>query len=442
MVKFQSKNSSNSIVFVFLDTVSQCQTSWTAELVKNLSDFVLTNILDNGYSILQGLDEDQLLKEASENYSYAVVLSTGTEFINGTKFFQEVENRINSSEEFFLIGHVPDRDDGYYELHQQCYIINLKKYKEIGCPLIGKFAYYSGHVQYEPIRSEENIHDDYTPTWIKPGSVEKFYKHKWHGWNIISEALKNNLPIEVFSENFRNNKKFYYPNYEPSFMLASTYLYGKQQVAAQTLFYPYNTEDFKTVEFQGPIQQLVIQASGLQFVDYLLTYGYDNTTVVRFVDYNLFALECMKEITSNWKGDEYLNFVKEYVKSRASFVNKDGSYWITLTGGEQTIDKTQWNDIVEKVKFEFRHEDLVLNKGLEVSTWLENKPNSLIHLSHIFNYNPAATFCPLPHRVYSERMIVDKIKKYLPSATIVINGSVEENLKRPTWRMNGDWNEI
>jgi hypothetical protein len=131
MVKFQSKNSSSSIVFVFLDIVSQCQTSWTAELVKNLSDFVLTNILDNGYNVLQGLDEDQLLKEASENYSYAVVLSTGTEFINGIKFFQEVENRINSNEELFLIGHIPDRDDGYYELHQQCYIINLKKYKEI-----------------------------------------------------------------------------------------------------------------------------------------------------------------------------------------------------------------------------------------------------------------------------------------------------------------------
>ena len=442
MVKFHNNKLSSNIVFVFLDRISRCQTSWTAELIKNLSDFVLSNILDKGFDVLQGLDEDQLLKEAATEYDYAVVLSTGTEFINGNSFFQEVKKIIITNPDFFLIGHIPDRDDGYYELHDQCYIINLKKYKEIGCPMIGDFAYYSSHTQIQPIRAEENIHDDYTPIWIKPGYISKKYKHKWHGWNILSEALKNNLSVLVFSEEFRNNKKFYYPNYEPSFLQASSYLYGKQQVASQTLFYPYNTETVKLIDFAGPINQLVIQASGLQFIDYLTTYGYDEQTVVRFVDYNLFALECMHEIVTQWSGENYIDFVKTYANNRAKFVNKIGDEWLTLTGGVQEVNKEVWKDIKNKVRFEFRHEDLVLNLGLDISKWLDNTPNTIVHLSHIFNYDPMSTFCPLKYRVFSERLLLNKIKKYAPNTVIILNDQVENKLIRPTWRMNGDWNGL
>jgi hypothetical protein len=442
MVKFNSNNPSADIVFIFLDRISRCQNTWTAELMKNLSDFVLSNILDKGFDVLQGLDEDLLLKQASDKYKYAVVLSTGTEFINGDRFFQEVKTTIKESNDFFLIGHIPDRDEGYYELHDQCYIINLEKYKLIGCPTVGEFAYYSSHVQTEPLRSKENIHDDYTPVWVKPGHILKEYKHKWHGWNILSQAFKHDLPVIVFPEQFRINKKFYYPNYEPSFVQASSYLYGKQQVAAQTLFYPYNTEHVIQVDFKGPIQQLVIQASGLQFVEYLRLYGYDENTVVRFVDYNLFALECMHEIVTNWNGENYLEFVKGYADTRTRFVNKTGDQWLTMTGQTQTVDQSLWQDILKKVKFEFRHEDLVLNLGLDISTWVDLKPNTIIHLSHIFNYDPVSTFCPLKYRILSERILLKKIQQYVPEAVVIINERVESKIDRPTWRMNGDWDGL
>lgn len=440
MVNFNANNPSKEVVFVFLDRISSCNTAWTAELMKNLSDFVITNILDKGYNVIQGIDEDDCLLEAAKNYSYAVVLSTGTEFINGDSFFVEVEKLIQSELDFFLMGHIPDRDDGYYELHEQCYIINLSTYKELNYPAVGNFAYYSSHTQVEPLRAEENIHDDYTPVWVEPGNVTKEYKHKWHGWNILSEAFRRNKSVLVFGPEFRDSKRFYYPNYEPSFIPASTYLYGKQQVAAQTLFYPYNTEMFQEIIFTGPIKQLVIQASGLQFVDYLKKYGYDNNTVVRFVDYNLFALECMNEIVTKWNGDdEYLNFVNEYVNRRSQFLRSKYKEWITLTGTLQDINTEIWQDIVNTVTFEFCHEDLVLNKGLDVEAWVDRVPNTIIHLSHIFNYDPVSTFYPLSHRRYSEELLMKKLKGHVPDATIVLTSKVSDWTIRPTWHMNGDW---
>ena len=441
MVKFKSHASSPDIVFIFLDRISTCQTQWTAELVKNLSDFVLTKILSSGFDVLQGLDEDQLLKEASENYSHAVVLSTGTEFINGDEFFHEVEKEVYSGKEFFIWGHIPDRDDGYYELHEQCYIINLKTYKELGCPFVGKFEYYSPHTQIAPRRSEENIHDDYTPIWVTSGDIERQYKHKWHGWNILSVAFANNKFVKPFADRFRKNKRYYYPNYEPAFLNACTYLYGKNEIAAQALFYPYNTEEISEINSSGPIRQLIIQASGLQFVDYLIKHGYDENTVVRFVDYNLFALDCMNAITQNWDGKDYIDFITKHIDSRYGFIgSSQRDNWITLTGGKQIIDSEQWNNIRKKVKFEFKHENLVLNKGLEVHTWLDDVPNTVIHLSHIFNYDPVATFVPLKHRLYSRIMLIDKIKKYLPSAEIIMVDDLMPLM--PTWRMNGDWNGV
>jgi hypothetical protein len=409
--------------------------------MKNLSDFVISNINDKGFNVIQGIDEDLLLKEAAENYTHAVVLSTGTEFINGDEFFNEVELEVYSDKEFFLIGHIPDRDDGYYELHEQCYLINLKIYKDLGYPAVGKFEYYSPHTQIEPQRSTENIHDDYTPLWIVAGDKERTYKHKWHGWNIISVGLANHKYVKVIQERFRKNKQFYYSNYEPAFLKASTYLYGKNQIAAQTIFYPHNTENIVKIEFEGPIRQLVTQASGLNWIDYLITHGYNKDTVVRFVDYNLFALECMKEITDNWNGSNYSIFVKDYINKRAEFLGKDGSSWLAAGGKLYDTDIPEWTQIKETVNFEFRHEDLVLNKTLDVSTWVDNVPKTIIHLSHIFNYDPAAPFYPLKHRVYSERLLKEKLKSHVPNATIIMLGSVEPTV-RPTWHMNGDWNGI
>lgn len=442
MVKFNSPTASSDIVYIFLDRIGQCQTKWTAELVRNMSDYVLSKIVSAGFDVIQGLDEDALLREAAKNYKHAVVLSTGTEFINGNKFFDEVKNEVYSDRNIFIYGHIPDRDDGYYELHEQCYIINLAIYKELGCPEIGKFAYYSPHTQIEPRRSDENIHDDYTPIWVTGGDKEKQYKHKWHGWNILSVALANNKTVRPFPERFRNNKRYYYPNYEPAFLNACTYLYGKNQIASQTLFYPYNTEDHVELNFQGPVRQLIIQASGLQFVNYLTKYGYDESTVVRFVDYNLFALECMYAITQHWDGEYYMDFVNGHVNTRYGFVkSSQRPNWITLTGSEQAIDPSVWNDIRKKVKFEFHHEDLVLNKGLDVNDWLDDLPSTIVHLSHIFNYDPSTPFTPLRHRAYNERLLLEKIKKHSPTAAVVIVDRAQDIYKDnlPTWHMDGEW---
>lgn len=461
------KGSHPDIVFLMVDYTSKITDSWTKELVKNLSDFVLCNILQKGYTVLQGIEEDALLQSAG-SYQHAVVFSTGTEFINGSNFFTSMEKAVER--DYFLQGHIPDRREGYYQLHEQCYFINLDVYRNLGCPKIGEFSFYDEHTQIKPLRSKENIHDDYTPVWIKPGNHIETYQHKWHGWNILSIAFKNNLPVLVFDENIRNNKQYYYPEYQKAFDVAQEYLYGKYIVSSQPMFYPINTETGFEINLDV-VHQLITQASGLNWIDTLIDIGFDNLTTVTFVDNNFFALECMEKIVS-WNGTDYAGMINEVVNSKTDFLNYTMSRPLTESlkdiddGWNNFLEKyPNWQDLWQKikqnVKFNFVHADLVLNRSLPVGTWLQNVPNTVVNLSHIFNYDPSAPFTPLKQRVENENNLICKIAKVCPDALIVFNKRAAESftdnfetkyisyaknmkitdfsqINRPTWRL-GDW---
>jgi hypothetical protein len=191
LIKFNSIH--KSIVFCFIDRTTEYTSAWTKEIIKNQSDYNINNLCLKGYSILQGYDENILLEEASKDYEHAVVFSTGTEFINGESFFDKIKEISNT--DYFVVGHILDRKDAYYELHQQCYMINLSHYRELGFPHIGNQELGSTHRQMIPNRSLDNYHDDYTPVTVSGGYTVADYNHKCHGWNILSIAFRKNLKV-------------------------------------------------------------------------------------------------------------------------------------------------------------------------------------------------------------------------------------------------------
>lgn len=157
--------------------------------------------------IVDDLNEDEYLRSIANEYEYAIVTRAGHSFVDKEKFLDELKDK-----KFFIIGHVLDREpiNAYYELHRQCYVIHLPTYKKLGYPSIGQQRFHAPHTQISPLRSDENFHDDYTPWWIQPGTKERDYEHKAHGWNILSLALKENLPVLIFNGIMRNTKRFDY----------------------------------------------------------------------------------------------------------------------------------------------------------------------------------------------------------------------------------------
>ena len=96
------------LVFCILDTTTTITDPWVKELTKNQADFTLQNLFSKGYSVLQGTNEYLLLLEAQNRFKYACVLSTGTEFTNGTAGINAIAELCK--DDFIVKGHITSFD--------------------------------------------------------------------------------------------------------------------------------------------------------------------------------------------------------------------------------------------------------------------------------------------------------------------------------------------
>jgi hypothetical protein len=399
IVKFQQFK--NPIVFCFVDNTHTYSSAWACELIKNISDFTISNTFSKGYDIIQGQDEDILLQAAVDfGYKSAVVFSTGTEFINGQSFYNAVEEL--SKTDIFLAGHILDRKDAYYELHHQCYFINLDAYKIAQQPIIGKQILGVSHRQDAPWRSYENWHDDYTPKTISGGDQVKDYNHKCHGWNILSTAFEKDLPVSVFDESIRNNKKHYYPENQKEFLNHIQWAYKRFNFCSNEFIHTANTE--KMNFSQGEFEQCVVPASGDWWVNVV-----SKTKPVRVImyDYNQKALD--------------------YWKSHVPLLDN------------VTYDFVKIDLLTEQYDFN--------NLNFALPT--------LINLSNIYAYEGTSLFYSLEHRLNKENEMIQAINNKFSNAVINFSlractgftntplyndvTSVEINtLQKPTWHAR-DW---
>lgn len=394
------KGQSNSIVFCFVDNTHIYSNAWTKELIKNQADLSITNITSKGYSVIQGQDEDTLLKYVATDYKYAVVFATGTEFINGSSFFDELNNLVNT--DFFIAGHVLDRGDAYYELHHQCYVVNLDYYKKFNQPSVGQQRLGVKHKQQIPQRSPNNYHDDYTPKWILGGDEIKEYKHQCHGWNILSTGFENNLPILVFNDSIRNSKKHFYPENQVEFLKHSAWLYARYNYCATDFVHTSNT-DWSNSNLSN-VRQVFTPASGTWWVNHIDPVNPVNVVIY---DYNQKALDYWQSNTPQLPNVNY------------TFIKLD-----LLT---DTIDLTLFDPTL----------------------------TTLINLSNIFAYEATAPFYSLEYRLNKENDVIVAIKETLPNAIISFSaractGFVDaplvndvqpiriQQLNKPSWH-NEDW---
>ena len=274
MQVYKGKFKSNNVCVCIVDDTDQYD-NWTKELVKNRADYTITNVTGMNYDVLVSKNNDILLRNAAKfGYKYAVVISAGTEFVNGNAFFDSHPKDFKG-----IIGHILDGGDAYYGLHYQCYSINLTTYKKLGMPSIGKDQPFSKHTQLEPFRSKESVHDNYLPYWINMGVVDKEYQHKIHGWNIIKTFIEADVEICAYNEAVREHKVYLYREgnvnqyvYQKYNYCLTTHVHTKATGQAEHYSRPYST----------PIELLITPANKDAAAKRLQGYNAD----IIYYDYN------------------------------------------------------------------------------------------------------------------------------------------------------------
>jgi len=354
------------IAYCIIDNTNTYSSNWVKSLMINQADYTVTNIVSKGYKVFWETNEDRVLKQVADlGYKLAIVFSTGTEFINGDDFFDQIQ--VKALADFFIAGHVLDRADAYYELHHQCYAINLKMYATLGYPTIGKFEPGRQHTEFEPLRSQETFHDAHTPFWVKPGTKEKLYQHCCHGWNILRTAFENNLPVLVFDTPIRNSKKHFYPENLQEFYKHLPWAYKRQDFCQNEFIHTESTDT--ALPKLTNILQVFTPASGTAWTE--IIHKTEPVSVV-FYDYSDKALE--------------------YWKSHAPQLD---------------------NVTYSFAKINLLHDELVLSRYLDTSI-----KETFINLTNVFAYEGTAFFNSLGYRTIREKQLIDNIKQVLPDAVI------------------------
>ena len=390
---YKGKSSNKKICICIVDDTREYD-NWTKELVKNTADYTITNCTGFGFDVYVETSADKMLKQVHKKYQYAVVISAGTEFLNGSSFFD------NLPEDFFILGHILDMGDGYYGLHYQCYVLNLDIYTELGCPDIGETQLLSSHTQSVPQRSVENIHDDYTPLWVKPGKQQKQYKNKFHGWRIISAGLEAGYEICAFDTTLRDGKHYLYRDVD-----TSSWIYKRYNYCLANHVFEHTTGN---ISFPRPynckINHLIHPAAGMLWLDKLKVHGYNSDTKVTFFDYNENALDTMYDRVK----DIDLNF---------DFVNLD-----IIAEPEKIVDLVDVN---------------------------HSPVGVVIHMSNIFAYEGTASLMPLKYRIQQENCLIETVQKYIPICVLDFDQRAAEGIV--PWRAETgraidlnltDWNKI
>ena len=350
----------DKITFCIVDDIDTYADSEIQTTIRNISDFTISNIHTKGYKVIKGKDVDKLLRNVDTDY--AVVMSPGTEYINGYEFFNALEHLVQK--DFFIAGHILDRTmyDAYYEVHHQCYVLNMVHFKRLQSPTVGFKELHVSHTQIEPARSLDNIHDNYTPTFVMPGTRKVRYANRCNGWNLLRLAFENKLPVIVFDDNIRNNKKHYYPESEQDFYKHKEYIEHKLDYCATEFVHTNNTE--WTTGVSEVYQQLVLPASGTLYLDLL------DTGRVVFYDYNQRALDYWAENITRKDGVEYV------------FVRTN------------------------------------LLEDLSIVDYLDPKLKTFVNLSNIFCYEGTAAKYSLKHRMLAEENLVNVLRRELKSVKI------------------------
>jgi hypothetical protein len=227
----------------------------------------------------------------AQDYSHIVFLSSGTVFTDIEKFI----NMLNNYPHQGLIGHITD--NGNFSLHPQCFLLETKLFT------VDDFNVADYDVSV--IRSDKNIHHDYTPLWLRPGTEIKHYNGRDFGERLIAAQLSRGYIVVNWNNSIRQFKQYLYTSEQ-----ADAYIQSQQDYfdLAENQLWVLNNE---TIEAAPKHKHLVCPASGLFWMLNLI-----NTKIesIDLVDISRPQLQLAKELLDKWDGVDYGTFVYDFIK--------------------------------------------------------------------------------------------------------------------------------
>jgi len=469
---WQEKNNSKELTIGWLYN-NQIKDDFAKGYTKNLTDYWSVELAH--FFSTQFADETvyDLLKKAYDNgFSNIIVFKQGCT-LRGPNFLPELKTFLNENNNIKFIGHILDRQEGYYEVHPQTFYINLNWWAEAGFPEWGERTWDSNLETLEPTRSEENHHDQYTPHWIAPSKNLKTYQgQRGEGWNIVKSLIESGEKILSWPRSIRIAKQYAYAEVENDGPRHRAELFT--EIISDSSVFIANTENFIPLDYwikrrqdsvfltyngkipkhtwSGNFQQIVIPAAGISTLVYAFKLGLKAGHRIFIYDKSKYAIDYTNHLLNNWDGNiDYIEFAEQTMNNGnipASWkgikqlpdtqklindLNKEGfSDWIKNELPGMKI-KTKVIDI-----FDFHKIDHLLNM-------LDDTSMTYFHFTNIFHYAPTSFYYSLKQKWQLSNDLLFKIKKKYTKNNALIylaKGRYEQKVSPIFWIDDADTREF
>ena len=233
-------------------------------------------------------------RATDQGYKFGLFVKSGTVFVDWNKWKELMANYPHQG----LIAHLIWKPTQRLHLDDQCWFMDLTKFLELDLTEIDL-------VQPIPIRSAVNLHDDYTPLWVKPSDQIETFQTDQFGQGLIARQLNRGCIISNWNNQARDLKFFCYPDLDVGQQVQdkfSDYLH-----LSQTQLWIFNNESIRP----SNVQKLVTPGSGLFWI---LSMIQPDTKQIQLIDISLIQIKFCLEVWNHWDGNNYGSFVHEFIK--------------------------------------------------------------------------------------------------------------------------------
>ena len=399
----------SEIVVILYDTIKpHCQ-----DIKQNLYD--LTKFKMGGQhqlNIVETRDITKTMRELTNGtYTWAVVVAVGN-FLDQSAIFDTVQHAMDNNTP--LVCHIVDRG-GYYHFHSQWFAVNLAEYKALGMP---KFDEREGAIEVESvdtIRSEANVHHDYTPTWIRPSSsIPKTYQsdYQYFGLQVVAKFIQAGHTIINIPDIVRNKKNFCYPDhnhdeivqliadkdYEPKDEGLWWFAKALRDIVNNLNFgyYVLNTEYLMPTNQSTKFNSFVGVCGGLKPACIAGQDNFADDSTVHLFDISCAAVDWQRCLLDKWNGDFaefetiFRNFQAEHPNYRPVYFSHasidENIDWFLDNAG---ISRGQFQQLwikYQKMKHNFVELDLLQDNTIDkIINMANDSIGSYVWVSNAFN---------------------------------------------------------
>ena len=312
-----------------------------ARLCKNMAEYDVVHLVKHGLaaSIENSLIDS--LKFAKEyNKKFLLYCQIGNLIIweEIAEYIKEIL-LLNPTVKF--IGHILQHNNKSFHIHPQFFLIDVEWAIANKC-----FNICNEHldIMWEgPLldRSEENFHDNYTPTWVQATGKYENFVGRGKGANIIDILARSAVDFMPWQVEVRKRKKFLYPTVEQELIKQKNEIF-EEMLSAKP--YIANTEDITSnlmLRNINPKMKFDICFSPASGISWFLLPYYLKAGTTFVYDLSPHALYMVEKIKKDWNGRNYKEFVIENFLDNGSNI----PLYAALTG--PFLD--QANDLIDSL---------------------------------------------------------------------------------------------